>query len=203
MAPRASLILCLALAALPAAAQQYRWVDEKGRVHYTDTPPPASAKGTQKKDLRGNTVGAQENFELSQAMRTSPVTLYSAPECGELCQMARDVLNQRGIPFSEVSVTDEAKINQLKQVSGGMRVPVMVVGAQVETNVTADAYNRALDLAGYPRAGVVAARKQAAPPAPAPTQAAQPQGAAQPAQSSGMPPLPPVAPAAEPAEESR
>ena len=34
--------LWLALAALPlaAGAQAYRWVDEKGQVHYTQTPPP-------------------------------------------------------------------------------------------------------------------------------------------------------------------
>jgi hypothetical protein len=34
--------LWLLLAALPlaAGAQAYRWVDEKGQVHYTQTPPP-------------------------------------------------------------------------------------------------------------------------------------------------------------------
>ncbi len=163
---RPLVLLALAAAAVTAFAQQYRWVDEKGRVHYSDTPPPPSAKSAQKKNLRGNTVGAQESFELSQAMRSSPVTLYSAPECQDLCQMARDVLNKRGIPFSEISVTDEAKIEQLKRVSGGMRVPVMVVGAQVETNVSADAYHRALDLAGYPQAGAAPGRSQVAPPAP-------------------------------------
>jgi hypothetical protein len=34
-------LVCLALAlALPAAAQMYKWVDEKGVTHYTETPPP-------------------------------------------------------------------------------------------------------------------------------------------------------------------
>ena len=171
-------LLAIAAWAAAALAQQYRWVDEKGRVHYTDTPPPPSAKSAQKKNLRGNAVGAQESFELSQAVKSAPVTLYSAPECQDLCQMARDVLNKRGIPFAEVSVTDEAKIAELKRVSGGMRVPVMVIGAQVETNVNPDAYNRALDLAGYPRAGVAASRNQAAPPPPPPAPA-QPSAPAQ------------------------
>lgn len=187
----------LAATAVTAAAQQYRWVDEKGRVHYTDTPPPPSAKKAQKKDLRGNTVGAQENFELSQAMRSAPVRLYSVPECQDLCQDARNVLNKRGIPFAEVSVTDEAKIAELKRVSGGMRVPVMVVGGQVEVNFSEEGYNRALDLAGYPRAGVLARRNQGAPPPPAPAPPAQPEAPVQPA----LPPLPPSAPA-ESAEET-
>lgn len=154
------------LAAQAAWAQQYRWVDEKGRVHYTDTPPPASAKSAQKKNLKANSIGSQPNFELSQAMKSSPVTLYSHPDCKELCDMARDVLNKRGVPFTEVSATDEAKLEQLRRVSGGMKVPVLVVGSQVETNVSAEAYNQALDLAGYPKAGVVAARSQKAPPEP-------------------------------------
>ena len=185
---RAFLLIAIAVAATAASAQQYRWVDEKGRVHYTDTPPPPSARSAQRKDLRGNVVGAQENFELSQAMRSSPVTLYSAPECQDMCQVAREVLNKRGIPFTEISVTDEAKIADLKRVSGGMRVPVMVIGAQVETNVSADAYNRALDLAGYPREGVVASRNQAAPPPPPPRPATPGQEA--PAQESAAQPAP-------------
>lgn len=163
---RAFVILGAVLAAASAWAQQYRWVDEKGRVHYTDTPPPASAKSAQKKNLKGNAVGQQQNFELTQAMKSAPVTLYSHPDCKELCQMARDVLNKRGIPFTEISATDEAKLEQLRRVSGGMKVPILVVGAQVDSSVNADTWNQALDLAGYPKAGVAPARNQAAPPPP-------------------------------------
>lgn len=177
MTLRALLVLLAALAAGTAMAQQYRWVDENGRVHYTDTPPPPTARDTQKKNLKGNAVGAQENFELSQAIKSSPVTLYSHPDCKELCQMARDVLNKRGIPFTEVSATDEAKLNELRRVSGALKVPVLLVGRQVETSPSAAAYNQALDLAGYPNAGVVRPRSQAAPPPPpnpAPQEAAAP-----------------------------
>jgi hypothetical protein len=38
--------LLLALAAAPASAQVYRWVDAKGTVHYSNTTPPAGAKAT-------------------------------------------------------------------------------------------------------------------------------------------------------------
>ncbi len=42
MAGRPGLLVVLLLAAVPLAAfaQAYRWVDEKGQVHYTQTPPP-------------------------------------------------------------------------------------------------------------------------------------------------------------------
>jgi glutaredoxin len=163
---RVLLVLVAASAAVTAMAQQYRWVDEKGGVHYTDTPPPPTAKETQKKNLKGNAVGVQENYELSQATKSSPVTLYTHPACKDLCQMARDVLNKRGIPFTEVSATDEAKLNELRRVSGAIGVPVIIVGRQVQTSPSADAYNQALDLAGYPKAGLVRPRHQVAPEAP-------------------------------------
>ena len=157
------LVLVVAFAAGTASAQQYRWVDEKGRVNYSDTPPPASAKSVQKMNLQGYAVGAQPSYELSQAMKSSPVTLYSHPDCKELCQMARDVLNKCGVPFAEISAVDAAKLEELKKVSGGVSVPVLVVGAQVETSISTEAYNRVLDYAGYPRAGVARPRSQAAP----------------------------------------
>ena len=155
------------LAAASVSAQQYRWVDENGRINYTDTPPPPSAKDAQKKNLKANAVGSQPNYSLSQAVKTSPVTLYSHPDCTQSCQIARDVLNQRGVPFTEVSATDPDKIEQLRRVSGVVTVPVLVVGAQVHTTPNSQTYNEALDLAGYPKAGVLTPRNQAAPARPA------------------------------------
>ncbi len=170
MMMRTPLILCSLLVAQLAAAQQYRWLDENGRVHYTDTAPPPTARDVQRKRMKGNAVGTQGSYELAAAMKNSPVTLYSHPDCKDLCQQARDVLNKRGVPFTEVSANDEAKIEELRRVSGGGSVPVLVVGGQVETTISAAAYNRALDLAGYPKAGVAPPRTQAEPAnsAPAP-----------------------------------
>jgi len=36
----------LLLVSLPAMGQVYRWVDEKGTVHYSNAPPPAGVKAT-------------------------------------------------------------------------------------------------------------------------------------------------------------
>lgn len=156
-----------------AWAQQYRWVDENGRVHYSDTPPPPSAKSAQKKNLRGNELGQQESYEMMQAVRNSPVTLYTFTECQAPCQMARDVLNKRGVPFKEKMVSNQQMLDELQKISGGTNVPVLVVGTQVEKNASPDAFNQALDIAGYPAAGVAKPRNQAAPPKPEPTAPAE------------------------------
>lgn len=42
---RLSVAIALALCvALPASAQMYKWVDEKGKVQYSDKPPPGNIK---------------------------------------------------------------------------------------------------------------------------------------------------------------
>lgn len=41
----AGLAVLLSLAALPVAAQMYKWVDEQGNVHYTQERPPPGIKG--------------------------------------------------------------------------------------------------------------------------------------------------------------
>lgn len=143
--------LFLAAAALTAQAQQYRWIDEKGRVQYTDTLPPASARNVEKKNLGGNAVAAQPGYALTRAMHEAPVKLYTHPICKEACELARETLKRRGVPFSEVVATEQATVQELKDVSGGDTVPVLVVGAQVERTASVEAYNRALDVAGYPR----------------------------------------------------
>jgi len=143
-----------------AFAQQYRWIDDKGGMHYTDTPPPPSAKNAEKKNLKGNSVAEQESYQLTQARSRAPVTLYSHPDCQDVCQTARNVLNRRGVPFTEISVTDKPKLDDLRKVSGGERVPVLLVGGHVERTPTAGAFDSALDAAGYPAAGVLKPREQ-------------------------------------------
>src|SRR5438046_9472138 len=131
------------LAASAAWAQQYRWVDEKGRVHYTDTPPPPSAKSAQKKNLKGNELGQQESYEMMQAVRNAPVTLYTFTECQAPCQMARDVLNKRGVPFREKQVSGQQMLDELQKVSGGTNLPALVVGAQGGKNASPAAFGHA------------------------------------------------------------
>jgi glutaredoxin len=171
---RTTLLIALALLATTAVAQQYRWVDEKGKVHYSDTPPPPTAKNTQKKNLKGSAVGSQESYELTQAKKAAPVTLYTHPDCKDACQVARDVLNKRGIPFTEVVTVDPQALEKLKGVSGGITVPVLVVGSLVEKTVSAESYNKALDIVGYPGPGVAKERDQKAPPPPPPPAAPVP-----------------------------
>jgi glutaredoxin len=167
LARSAVALLLLALAAGAAQAQQiYRWTDEKGRVHITDTPPPAGAKGVKQQRSVGGSSEAQTPYQLAQAMKEFPVVLYTSPNCKEPCAMARGALNKRGVPFKEVLVWDDDTNQELKRISGASDVPTLLVGRSVQRGFEQSAFDALLDSARYPRAGILPARSQAAPAVP-------------------------------------
>jgi glutaredoxin len=95
------------------------------------------------------------------------VTLYTAPDCAP-CSEARVLLNQRGVPFREVSVVGEQESAQLRQAVGSLSVPSLAVGTSTQKGFEQGAYHSMLDGAGYPRTGILPPRSQAAPkPTPA------------------------------------
>lgn len=147
-----------------AAAQLYRWTDSSGRVHYTDTPPPAGAKRVSKKaSVASGSASEAEPFVLQQARKNFPVKLYSAPGC-QPCDTARSLLNKRGVPFSEVSVTgDPEQLAELQKTTGVTGVPALVVGRNAQSGFDESIYHRMLDEAGYPRTGLLPPRSQAEP----------------------------------------
>ena len=167
-------ILLAALLAIPALAlaQQYRWVDEKGRVQYGDAPPASAKKveklGPSKDDSAAQDSGSAPQLpsEVQQIQKDYPVTLYTSPLCKEPCAQAREALNKRGVPFSEFQVWNEETLGKLKAATGAEGVPALVVGSSAFSGFESARYDAMLDLAGYPKAGVLPARKQEAPAAP-------------------------------------
>ena len=143
-----------------------------GRVHFNlaenrkDEDAPFAFLATY--TTRVSAEAKPQHLPLSKAMQESPVTLYTHPDCKDACQVARDVLNKRGVPFREKLVSNQQMMDELNQVSGGLSVPVMVLGSQVEKNASPEAFNQALDIAGYPRAGVARPGNQKEPAAPKP-----------------------------------
>jgi glutaredoxin len=160
-----SLIFALLIAGAAQAQTLYRWTDEKGRVHVTDTPPPASARNVQKPKLPAGTGATAEQlpFETALAMQDFPVTLYTFPNCEEPCTRAREALNKRGVPFREIQVSDQAKMEELKKVSGSMDAPTLIVGQSVHKGFEQSAYDALLDAARYPKTGSAPARNQPRP----------------------------------------
>lgn len=142
--------LCCAglLAASLASAQSYRWQDAQGQIQISDTPPPRQ----QAVRTLGPEIPATpaQSYALQRAQRLYPVTLYVSANCATLCDEARALLRQRGVPFREQRVERSEEINALKAAVGAAEVPTLQVGNQWQRGLQASEFQRLLDQAGYP-----------------------------------------------------
>ena len=169
MSDRRTIALLAAVLLLPAmaAAQSsvYRWVDKDGKVHYSDSPPETEVKNvTQKRMGGGGAQAPQLPFATQQAMKNSPAVLYVSATCGEFCSRGRARLAARGIPYSERDVGNAADGEQVKKLIGSLAVPVLTLGEKALKGFREDAWQAALDAAGYPRTALPGQRNPLAPP---------------------------------------
>jgi hypothetical protein len=175
------LLAVLISIAVLAHAETYKWVDADGTIHYSDQPPPPSARKSERKRLGDKPGDVAMPYVLQQAMNNFPVTLF-VYECGDGCSLARAFLVKRGVPYTSKDPTAPGMREELRNLTGGQEVvPVLQVGRQVLRGFEEGQWNAALDDAGYPKTALVPvtpvqAKPVAAAPPPAPEQAAPKSG---------------------------
>src|SRR5436190_19996578 len=95
----APLVACLLLGVAAHAHAQYKVVGPDGKITYTDrAPAPEQGRIL---TVNGRTAtSAPDNdlpYELREAAKRYPVTLYVAPSGCEPCEAARAMLRKRGV----------------------------------------------------------------------------------------------------------
>jgi Domain of unknown function (DUF4124)/Glutaredoxin len=200
---RLSVLLVLLLAGA-VHAQVYRIVGPDGKVTYSDKPPPAAAP-----PARGGaaaTPGADGGalpYELRQITGKFPVTLYTGQNC-QACPGARALLTQRGIPFTEKTVSSGDDVAALQRLTGAALVPSATVGGQQLQGFLDTDWEAVLDAAGYPKSSQLppAYRNPAASPLVAVRAAPAASASSAPAQGSAAATAPPPAPRTEPTQSN-
>lgn len=180
-----SLMITLLLSGY-AHAQLYKWVAPDGKITYSDTPPPSSVKKVEEKALATGPSTAGFPYELAQAVKSSPVTLYTTAKC-EACTDARNLLNTRGVPYTEKTVNNNEEIARLKQVGGDKQLPFVTIGSQKQTGFNSELWDTALTSAGYPASNQLP--KSYRNPAP---ESAAPKPKAETKAGDNTPPAPPT-----------
>lgn len=144
------LVLMSVLAAGVQASEIYRWVDDKGKVHYGDQPAPKSKQPARLVGKPNVMEVDKESYSLRRAREQAPVTLFIS-ECGPVCDRTRDHLKQRGVPYASKDPTKAPEIAvELKKLTGSYELPVLQVGAKFEKGFSPDVWDALLEGAGYP-----------------------------------------------------
>jgi glutaredoxin len=135
------------------AQQVYRIVGADGKVSFSDKPPATAEQGKVTSTGVGAAGAASASgnlpFELRQVANKYPVTLYTSANC-EPCTSGRNMLNARGVPFSERTVSTQEDIEQLQKIAGGNSIPLLTVGSQRIKGYSEGEWAQNLDAAGYP-----------------------------------------------------
>lgn len=195
--------LLLAGAAVQAQTTIYRVIGPNNQVILTDRPPAnvqqATAVRPSGKPLP--TSDATLPYELRQVVEKYPVTLYSGNGCAP-CNLGRQLLQSRGVPFTELTVTTPEDAEALQRIGGDRSLPLLTIGAQKIKGFSEAEWTQFLTAANYParsllsssyrapapRPLVVVQRPEAAQPAAPAAVEREPEQAAAPAQPSEPPP---------------
>ncbi|SBT05722.1 Glutaredoxin [Candidatus Accumulibacter aalborgensis] len=149
---RVAAVLLLATTAV-SAQTTFRWIDPAtGGTVISDMPPPPGAKQVMRYTASPAATEPQIPYAVRQASEKFPVVLYTTLGC-PLCKPARDLLNGRGVPFSEkVLNSEEDRAEVGRQIGGEVLLPSVSVGRQNVRGFSTAAWNELLDAAGYPAA---------------------------------------------------
>lgn len=144
------------LAALPVMAQGvYRIVGPDGRVTFSDQPPPAanarpSSGPSGAAPAAPATGGAPLPFELRQTASRYPVVLYTGENCAP-CNAGRNLLNSRGIPYTEKTINTSEDAEALRRLNSDATLPFLTIGGQKLRGYLETEWTQYLDAAGYPK----------------------------------------------------
>ena len=133
------------------AQQVYKSVDKNGRVTYSEVPPlPGSGD-----KLTGESASSVSlPYALQQVVSRYPVTFYTTADCGP-CINARLMLTQRGVPFTERTVSSNEDITAYKRLNSDNNFPLATIAAQQLKGYEESEWTKYLDAAGYPKSSTL------------------------------------------------
>ena len=109
-----------------AGAEFYKWTDDKGNVHFTDTPP--KGKKVEQLELKINTYSAVEIKPLVERLgKKNKVVMYSATWCG-ICKKAKRYFKAKKIPYVIYDVEKSYSGKRDFKLLKGKSVPIIIVG---------------------------------------------------------------------------
>ena len=142
------LALALLLPISSGGAELYKWVDDKGTIHYGDKPPADANL----KQITGNissfkTVDVEpfkydpELVSVGKKSSGKSVVMYSTSWCG-YCKKARQHFERNKIPYQEHDIEKSKKAAQDYKKLNGRGVPVILIGKRRMNGFSANAFDK-------------------------------------------------------------
>ena len=129
------------LVPLQASAEIYRWTDDSGRVHFSDSDMQPDAEKVQVRVQTIETVRVNYLPEWRQSLAppAAAVVMYSTPWCG-VCKRAKRYFEGKGIAFTEKDIEARESWREEFDQLGGRGVPLILVGDRTMSGFSASRF---------------------------------------------------------------
>ena len=118
--------MCLLSVNILASAEIYRWTDEQGKMHFTDSPP--TGKQVEEIEVKVNTYSAVEITPLIERLgRKNKVVMYTATWCG-ICKKAEKHFQKNSINYVAYDVEKSRTGKRDYKLLKARSVPIIIVG---------------------------------------------------------------------------
>ena len=160
----AGFLLSVLFSALPARADIYKWVDEKGVAHYSDqapadkqgrlqvqaapsAPPSKWQPPPEQKQAAPNARQAAPEIvppKEKTPVKKPQVDLYITSWC-KYCKLAMAYLNSRGVAFTAYNIEKDSQAAKRRAALDKRQgVPLAVINGQIILGFSEASYDRAL-----------------------------------------------------------
>lgn len=141
--PLKVLFIVLCLLSVSAVGEIYRWVDDQGRVHFSDSALEPDAEQVEVRVQTVETVRVEYLPEWSQALvpEKAGVVMYSTSWCG-VCRRAERYFQEQGIAYTEKDIETNPAWREEYDQLGGSGVPLIVVGDQRMSGFSSERFQR-------------------------------------------------------------
>ena len=135
------LLPLILLLSCSAVAEIYKWTDESGRVHYSDTA--SKDRPVEKIKIRVNSYEhvSYEGLAGSAAVADDKVVMYSTSRCG-YCKKARRYFIANNIPYEERNIEKSRRAKREYDSMNGSGVPIILVGTKRMNGFTIAGFNQ-------------------------------------------------------------
>lgn len=124
------------------SADIYECLDQQGIKSYQQFPCPEGSTTVSVRKSSGKSSGSSTNPDITAVM-------YSIPDCNS-CVEVREFLALRGIDVIDNDVSQDIELqNELKEITGKLDVPVVVIEDAVIVGYERNKLLSALNSAGY------------------------------------------------------
>jgi glutaredoxin len=137
-----------------ANADFYKWEDENGNIHISDTPPPARSgkKVRVYKSVPDSSAatGDEENQTGSQKSKSkkepAAVILYTKNNCND-CNKAREFFKSKNVIFTEYNIENDKEADRKrKEIDNSDDVPLAIIDKNNVYGFSESIYNRLLKI---------------------------------------------------------